>query len=108
MTRIFPDKPRREDPEGHMIVQRNLDFLKDELDDFDALFDWGSDTITAGNTFVTVVHSLGATFQVAVTPVEDPLTRYWVSDKAAGSFRINLAAAQLTDIDFDWLAREEV
>lgn len=64
-------------------------------------------TITAGNTYVDVTHSLAATpTKVRVTPNTNLGTRaFWVSDKGASTFRININSSDSIDHTFDWEAQ---
>lgn len=87
-------------------MQRNIEFLADEYRKFRDKFKQGSATITAGNTFVDVTHSLNkATNRVIVTPIADPGGRVWVSNKTANAMRINISAAAGGNIPFDWIVR---
>jgi len=63
----------------------------------------GTATITAGSTSVTVNHGLvSSPSKILVTPYAD--TRFWVSNKTATSFDINIPSALASDADFDWEA----
>lgn len=90
-----------------MVVQQMVEFLRDAFDAGMAKMARGSAVIAAAGTFVDVAFSsVGATFSVAVTPTVDPTLRYWVSNKTAGSFRINLSAgAPAGGVGFDWIAK---
>ena len=63
-------------------------------------------TITAGNTYVDVTHSLAATpTKVRVTPTTNLGTRsFWVDTKEATTFRININSSDIIDHTFDWEA----
>lgn len=63
-------------------------------------------TITAGNTYVDVAHSLFATpTKVRVTPTTNLGTRsFWVDTKGASTFRININSSDVIDHTFDWEA----
>jgi len=63
-------------------------------------------TITAGNTYVDVTHSLAATpTKVRVTPTTNLGTRsFWVDTKGASTFRININSSDSIDHTFDWEA----
>jgi hypothetical protein len=63
-------------------------------------------TITAGNTYVDVTHSLAATpTKVRVTPTTNLGTRsFWVDTKGAATFRININSSDAIDHTFDWEA----
>jgi len=63
-------------------------------------------TITAGNTYVDVIHSLAATpTKVRVTPTTNLGTRsFWVDTKGAATFRININSSDVINHTFDWEA----
>ena len=63
-------------------------------------------TISAGNTYVDVTHSLNDTpTTVRVTPTTNLGTRsFWVDTKGASTFRININSSDLIDHTFDWEA----
>jgi parallel beta-helix repeat protein len=63
-------------------------------------------TITAGNTYVDVTHSLAATpTKVRVTPTTNLGTRsFWVDTKGATTFRININSSDAINHTFDWEA----
>lgn len=63
-------------------------------------------TITAGNTYVDVTHSLASTpTKVRVTPTTNLGTRsFWVDTKGAATFRININSSDVIDHTFDWEA----
>lgn len=107
MTTTFPQRARRDDPNGHMVVQNNLDFLRDAFDSTLAKFKSDSVTIGVGATTVVVTHSLGiASNAVAITPTIDPGGRFWVSAKSATQFQINLqVAAPVGGISFDYIVK---
>ena len=67
----------------------------------------GTATIAAGNTSVTVNHSLGngLTPKVLLTPVQKMGTlTWWTSGKSASQFTINISAASAgSALSFDWL-----
>jgi len=68
---------------------------------------WGATaTITAGNTYVDVTHGMGTTpTSVQVTPTTNLGTRsFWVSDKGATTFRININSDDIIHHTFDWEA----
>lgn len=67
---------------------------------------WGTATVSAGNTYVDVSHSVGATpTSVQVTPTTNLGARaFWVSDKGASTFRINIDSTDIIDHTFDWEA----
>jgi len=63
-------------------------------------------TITAGNTYVDVTHSLPYTpTKVRVTPTTNLGTRsFWVDTKGATTFRININSTDIINHTFDWEA----
>lgn len=63
-------------------------------------------TITVGNTYVDVTHSLASTpTKVRVTPTTNLGTRsFWVDTKGASTFRININSSDSIDHTFDWEA----
>lgn len=63
-------------------------------------------TITAGNTYVDVTHSLASTpTKVRVTPTTNLGSRsFWVDTKGATTFRINIDSTDVIDHTFDWEA----
>jgi len=63
-------------------------------------------TISAGDTYVDVTHNLNNTpTTVRVTPTTNLGTRsFWVSDKGASTFRININSSDSIDHTFDWEA----
>lgn len=106
MAIIFPIRARRGDPNGHMIVQQNLEYLAEQVDKVTGGLAAGSATITNPATNVLVNHSLGvASYFVTVTPRADPVGRYWISNKTAASFQLNLSAAPAGSLAFDWIAK---
>jgi hypothetical protein len=107
MATIFPQRARRDDPNGHMVVQNNLDFLKDVVDGIIGKFKSGSATVSVGATSVIVTHGMGASSSaVSVTPTQDPGGRFWVSGKSATAFQINLqVAAPVGGIAFDYIVK---
>lgn len=107
MTTTFPQRARRDDPNGHMVVQQNLEFLRDTYDSAQGKFKQGTSTVTNGNTTVVVTHALGvASYQISLTPTTDPGGRYWVSGKSATQFTINLqVAAPVAGVSFDWIVK---
>lgn len=106
-TILFPEKPRREDPQAAMVVQRNLNFLRDQLEDLIKESEGGSATVTVGNTSVSVtLTQTYAAYSVVISPTKDPGVRYWVSNKATTTFQINLqSAAPAGGISFDYIVK---
>lgn len=90
-----------------MTVQFLVEVLRDALDAFIAKFTVGTATVTNGNTTATVTHGLNmASNYVSLTPTADPGGRYWVSNKTATAFQINLqTAAGVGGVSFDWLVK---
>lgn len=107
MATTFARSPKRDDPNGHMTVQANLDQLRDAFDASVGKFKQGTSTVTSANTSLVVTHGLGAaTHQVMLTPLVDPAGRWWVSNKTATQFQINLqVAAPVGGIQFDWVVK---
>lgn len=66
----------------------------------------GSDTITAGNTYVDVPHGLGYTpntDDIYVTPNDNLGGRsFWKSDIGSSTFRINISSMDLVDHTFSY------
>jgi hypothetical protein len=107
----FQTRPRRDAPNGHMVVYQALEFLRDVVDKIRNNISVGSATILAGNTTVDVALSSSAGFSsvpaLDVTPTTDPGAgmRFWVSNKTTSGFRINLsAAAPIGGLSFDYQA----
>lgn len=65
-----------------------------------------SATLSAGDTYVDVTHGLGGTpSRVQLTPTSNLGGRtFWISDKGATTFRINISSSDLEDHTFDWEA----
>jgi len=71
--------------------------------DADGTSSAGSVTLIAGNTVAQVNNSLVLpSTKVFVTFNSQITGSWWVSDKATGSFRVVLSAAQTTDVSFDY------
>jgi hypothetical protein len=67
----------------------------------------GSDTITAGTTSKIVTHNLGYTpTNITITTVgsKAPATDLWTTAKTATTFTVNLNAAPILAVPFDWRA----
>ena len=107
MAIVFPQRARRDDPNGHMVVQNNLDFLRDEIDTVVGKIKTGTATVTNGNTTVTVTHGIGvSSASVAVSPINNPGGNWWISGKTPTTFIINLATpAPIAGVAFDWTVR---
>lgn len=100
----FPRLARRKDPEGHMVVQEDLGLVRDAVNSHIAGTDSGSAIVPNGSSVLTVNHGLGtASFTAKLTPVGDPVNRYWVANKTSTQFDINLSAvAGASGVPFDW------
>ena len=71
--------------------------------DADGTSSAGSVTILAGNTVAQVNNALVApSTKVFITFNSQITGSWWVSDKAAGSFRVILSAPQTVDVSFDY------
>src|SRR2546423_109629 len=107
MKTEFPTRPRRDDQNGHMTVWLMLQFLRDQLDKFTATVARGVSTVLAGNTTLIVNHGLGqSTYSVALAPGANPGGAFWISNKTATQFQINLAiAAPVGGVPFDWIVK---
>jgi hypothetical protein len=100
----FPTRARRNDRYGHMVVQQLLEFLRDNYDRFAGSFVQGSTTVPQGATTIVVTHGLGAAIYVATaSPTVNPGGNWWISNKTATTFQLNLAAAApLGGVPFQW------
>lgn len=107
MSTEFPQRARRGDDNGHMVVQENLYFLRDTFDQSLAKILGGSATILSGAAFVDVTFTPSlAIYFVAISPLADPGGRVWVSNKASSQFRINSTiAAPVAGLPFDWVLK---
>lgn len=89
-----------------MIVQKNLDFIVEQLDGFNGSRAKGSATVTSTNTTVAVTY--GKTIvgpKVVAAPTADPGGRWWLSAVGSTGFTINLqTAAPVGGVSFDWQA----
>jgi len=64
----------------------------------------GSATISAGSTSVVVnLPTSISSYSVLITPTNAISVLYWVSNKTATSFTINLASALLSNVNFDYV-----
>jgi hypothetical protein len=90
-----------------MVVQQNLEFLKEEVDKIIGNTRRGSASIQNPNTEVTVTHNLGnAVYSVAVTPVNgDVGSRWWVDLKSTTQFKIKVQTTPGGTAIFDWIVR---
>ena len=107
MPTIFPTRARRDDPNGHMIVQQNLEFLRDAFDGLSGKLLSGTASITNPSTSVIVTHALGsALYQVAIVPINgDVGSRYWVNLKTASQFTIAVQTTPPGTATFDWIVK---
>ena len=109
MPTVFPQRARRDDPNGHMVVQNNLDFLKDAVDEVVGKVKTGTATIPNGASVVTVTHGLTiSSASIAVTPIGDlgAGVRFWIAGKTTTSFEIHTSAnAPVAGFPFDWTVR---
>ncbi len=107
MAITFPTRARRDDPNGHMVVQQNLEFLSNEVDKIVGSTRRGSASISNPGTTVVVTHGLGsAVYSVAVTPVNgDVGSRWWVDLKTATQFTIRVQTTPPGTATFDWIVR---
>jgi len=66
----------------------------------------GSTTIPAGDTYVDVTHHSSTTpSKVRVTPTSNLGSRsFWVSNKGANTFRLNINSSDIIEHTFDWEA----
>lgn len=102
----FPVRARRGDPNGHMVVQQMLEFLRDEVDKLGGKFALGNATISNPATSVIVIHGLNiSTYSVVLTPLADPVNRWWISNKTATQFQINVSATPSVSLSFNWLVK---
>lgn len=69
----------------------------------------GTAAVPAGSPSVLVSHGLGSSaYRVMITPLVDPTLRWWVSNKTASQFQMNLSAnAPAGGVSFDWLAKAD-
>lgn len=111
VTKFTPDRsPRRDgDPiDAAMTVWAILLLLIDWLtQSYVAVFKSGTSTVAAGNANVLVTHGLGSSaYRAFITPLLDPTLRYWISNKTASQFQLNLSAnAPAGGIPFDWIVK---
>jgi len=109
MATQFPMHARRGDPaEGYLVVQQMVEFLRDVFDKTIAGFARGTALVIQGNTTVavTIPATVGGTYSAQVTPLADPVGRFWISGKGSSGFTINLStAAPVGGVAFDWMVR---
>jgi hypothetical protein len=107
ITTFFSRKPRRDDVHAALVVQRNLDDLAKAFDDTSTKIAMGSAQVNTGATTAVVTHNLGTNvFQAVITPTVDPGSRWWINNKTATQFTINLQVAPGGNVTFDWIAKE--
>ena len=106
-TTEFPTRARRGDEHGYMIVQQNLEFLRDKFDATRVSILRGQATVGVGTTTLVVTHSLGSsTYSVVASPLVNPGGNWWISNKSATQFQLNLAvAAPVGGVPFDWIVK---
>jgi len=87
-----------------MTVQSMLEYLRDKYDGFQNKFLTGNATVLQGNTTLLVTHGLGnPTYAVVVSPTVNPGGNWWISNKTASQFQLNLAvAAPVGGVPFEW------
>ena len=109
ITKFVPDRqPRRNDPDAAMTVWQVILNLIDWLtSNYVQQFKSGSATVPNTNTTLVVNHGLGVvSYRIALVPTIDPGGRYWVTNKTASSFQINLQiAAPVGGITFDYFVK---
>lgn len=64
----------------------------------------GSTTIAVGDSYVDVTHHASSTpSKVRITPTSNLGTRsFWVSNKGANTFRVNINSTDIIEHTFDW------
>lgn len=100
--------PRRDDINAAMTVWLILlDFIDWVSLNYLGQFKTGTVTLPSGASNGLVVHGLGvANYRAFIIPLQDPLSRYWISNKTSTSFQLNMQTAAPTGgIQFDWLAK---
>jgi hypothetical protein len=111
VVKFTPDRQPRRDGEAvdaAMSVWQVMLLLIDWLtQNYVNLFKVGSSTVPAGLATVIVAHGLGSSaYRVAITPTVDPTLRWWVSNKTAVQFQMNLSAvAPAGGVSFDWIVK---
>jgi len=66
---------------------------------------YGTATISANNTSITVSHGLACTpSNVLITPLAQPSGSIWISNITATSFNINVSTAPTVDLPIAWYA----
>jgi hypothetical protein len=64
----------------------------------------GSATINAGSTSVVVNLPISlSSYSVVITPTSSVTALYWISNKTATSFTINIASAPISNTTFDYV-----
>lgn len=109
-TTQFPARPSKQSELEQQIwtLWFNIQYLANQVFDvFANKWEQGQAIITNPATTVAVAHTLGtSTFQVSVVPSSgDPGGRWWVSGKTNAQFVINLPAAPVGSVTFDWIAK---
>jgi hypothetical protein len=106
-TIFFPFRPRPEDEQAALVVQRNLEFLAGLMDDLVNSSDSGSGVVVESAT-ASAISFLRAIENphVIATPTVGSSIPYWVSNKTNTGFIFNLqTAAPVGGVTFDWIAR---
>jgi hypothetical protein len=111
MERCYISSPKLYDitsnQSGRIFDARNCTFGSGRFNNIVGLPGQGSATITTGATSTTVTHYLeGTPRNVRVTPTSNLAGKsFWVSDKTATTFKINISEADPTNaLTFDWTA----
>src|SRR5215471_210039 len=107
MTSIhYPYKPRVDDLQSAIVVQKNLEYLTEIVQNLLNTADWGSVTVPASGASISVnFRQPIVNPKVMLTPTANPGTAYWISARTSAGFTIQLAAAQAGGVPFDWIAR---
>lgn len=107
---LFSRTPRRFDPLAALTVQKNLEELADKFDKGLTATPSGGDTMLAGESFIVVTHNLGYTnYEVFVAPRTNQAVNFWISNKNADDFRLNISsAAGGSGFSFDWMVKGAV
>jgi hypothetical protein len=66
----------------------------------------GVATIKAGDTYVDITHNLNTVkLSISITPLQDPLVRYWADAYGYNAVRISIQSAQTSDLAFRYSIR---
>jgi len=90
-----------------MVVQQNLEFLRDEVDKLLAKFRQGVASISNPATTVVITHGLGqANYSVTATPTNgDVGSRWWIENKTTNQFTIRVQTTPGGTATFDWVVK---